>query len=1150
MPVKSLKGGIGVRPLGFGLGSAETEETDPNFNQTVLLLHGDGSEGAGNTAALGNPNYKAFKDNSTSAHALAVAGDAYGNDFSPYYYADGYWSVSDLSGSNYIDITNDSSFVPGTGDFTVEFFLNHFTIAGYQTPFSLGYNGAGDLAIQTGNGDGRWIVYISGAAIATESSTTVEANRWYHIAVVRNGSNIVIYRDGVSVATGTSSTDINTSTNLRIGTGTAFGNPFLGSISNVRISKSAVYTSAFTAPTTPLTTSSQSATNVGLLTCQSNRFLDNSSNSHSLSITGTPKISTNTPFTVTKTANVGSGFFDGNTDNLTTTGSSDFATGTGDYTFEAWVYPFSLPSVAVVLDLRYNNNNNADNISALTLFNATLGNYSAGNYTAGTDIPVIINQWNHIVIQRISGTQYYAVNGKVSSTTSSLSNNLNSASQRATIGGNVDQTTVSMYTGYIADLRVVNGTGVYGTSNFSVPTTSLTAVTNTKLLTCQYSGAVRNVGFVDDSKYNHRIVRVGDTTLGTFSPFSLEDTYWCEFYNTSSDSAGGCHHKILPASFLNDLTIANKSTSTKTIEAWVYPTSIRTNANQYYAMAWFCKGNIYFDCGLWSTSSTTQGKFVAYHNDVGQRNLESSSTFTVNQWYHVAVVIASETLKIYVNGVLEASGTWYGLRSTGIGEVSVIGGTASNNDWNGYISNLRISSTARYTSAFTPSTLPFTSDSDTLLLTNQSNRIVDNSSSANTFTFQNTPKVLPFSPFAPSRSYSKDAVGGSAYFDGTGDYIFADGGSTAGSSFKVPTGEQFSTEFWFYKTSATNNVDIPISAEVLDEFQFAINADAKLSLNFFGSTLTSSPTFPLASNPPYHHCWNHFVVTRDSNDNKIRTFINGNLASITGAITTDITFQDLVIGHQGKGHDHPVQGFIASVRHNVGDVPSAYTTTETSTGTQVFTTPTAPVTADDNTVLLLNFNNAGIIDHTMKNNLESESNTRVSGQQIKFGTGSIYFDGTDDKLVIPHQEYQQLGTGEFTVELFVYFTSTDQRQGFFGNDQGWYFQIYANELEFALSTSAVIERAFSHSINQWYHLAATRDSSNDIRLFIDGTQQGAVVNSTANLRHASNDFHIGNIGPATSRPFKGGYMDEIRITKGAARYTSNFTVPTKAFANR
>ena len=93
MPIKGILGGNGVKPLGYGLGGAAEEATDPEFNQTVLLLHADGSEGEGNTSNLGNPNYKAFRDNSTSAHAIVVQGDAYGNDFSPYYYADGYWSV-------------------------------------------------------------------------------------------------------------------------------------------------------------------------------------------------------------------------------------------------------------------------------------------------------------------------------------------------------------------------------------------------------------------------------------------------------------------------------------------------------------------------------------------------------------------------------------------------------------------------------------------------------------------------------------------------------------------------------------------------------------------------------------------------------------------------------------------------------------------------------------------------------------------------------------------------------------------------------------------------------------------------------------------------------------------------------------------------
>ena len=82
------------------------EETEPNFNQTVLLLHGDGTEGAGDTSTLGDPNFKAFRDNSTSAHALKADAQAHGNGFSPYYYADGYWSVAFDGADDYYTVPN------------------------------------------------------------------------------------------------------------------------------------------------------------------------------------------------------------------------------------------------------------------------------------------------------------------------------------------------------------------------------------------------------------------------------------------------------------------------------------------------------------------------------------------------------------------------------------------------------------------------------------------------------------------------------------------------------------------------------------------------------------------------------------------------------------------------------------------------------------------------------------------------------------------------------------------------------------------------------------------------------------------------------------------------------------------------------------
>ena len=544
-------------------------------------------------------------------------------------------------------------------------------------------------------------------------------------------------------------------------------------------------------------------------------------------------------------------------------------------------------------------------------------------------------------------------------------------------------------------------------------------------------------------------------------------------------------------------------------------------------------------------------------------------TPTLNTWHHIAVCrsgTGSNETALFFNGSRVAQSTnsedYTVQAALNIGNIPV-----ANYGFNGHLSNVRIvKGSSVYdtsSSSITVPTAPLTAVTNTKLLTCQSNRFIDNSTSNHTIIVSGssqTPRIQPFSPFKPTRSYSKDAIGGSVYFDNTGDYIFADGGSTAGSSFKVPTGEQFSTEFWLYKTGATNNVDVPISAEVLDEFQFAINADAKLSLNFFGSTITYSPTFPLASNPIYHHAWNHFVVTRDSSDNKIRTFINGNLVSITGAITTDITFQDLVIGCQGKGTDHCVQGFLASVRHNVGDIPSAYTTTETSTGTQVFTAPTAPVTADNNTVLLLNFNNAGIIDHTMKNNLNTVGNVRIRTDVKKLGTGSIYFDGGDSirwRQTSDISTGMAIGTGPFTIEFFVYFDGDPNNGGTNGQaslirDAGGslVIQRYDGEWEAGNESTPQIQVAQSLSNQTWYHVAMTRDSSANLKLFINGTQAGSTATShTTNF--SKNEWHIGALNAdASGGRALTGYMDEIRIIAGVALYTSNFTAPTEPFANR
>lgn len=153
-----------------------------------------------------------------------------------------------------------------------------------------------------------------------------------------------------------------------------------------------------------------------------------------------------------------------------------------------------------------------------------------------------------------------------------------------------------------------------------------------------------------------------------------------------------------------------------------------------------------------------------------------------------------------------------------------------------------------------------------------------------------------------------------------------------------------------------------------------------------------------------------------------------------------------------------------------------------------------------------------------------------------------------------------MGSGAFTIELWAYPVSANNG---FGNpnqllNKGWVLGQYApfyltiltsGAVQFLASTSGsawdVNISGGSLSLNVWYHIAVTR-SGDVYRLFVDGTQVATATVSGA-LMTNSNPLMIANEYGAGI--FYGGnlYLDDIRITKGVARYTSNFTAPTEAF---
>jgi hypothetical protein len=219
-------------------------------------------------------------------------------------------------------------------------------------------------------------------------------------------------------------------------------------------------------------------------------------------------------------------------------------------------------------------------------------------------------------------------------------------------------------------------------------------------------------------------------------------------------------------------------------------------------------------------------------------------------------------------------------------------------------------------------------------------------------------------------------------------------------------------------------------------------------------------------------------------------------------------------------------------------------------GNTSITVPTAPLTAITNTSLLLNFTNAGVLDATAKNDLETVGNAQISTAQSKWGGASIAFDGTGDYLSSQNVLTANFGSGPFTAELWIYFNNASGTQYALSNYQnssiGWGLGISSGNFAFwATGDTPDISTSTPAATGTWYHLAVSGQSG-AIRLFLNGTQIGSTFTGTPSL-DSTLPLRVGDGQGAASPLPLNGYIDDLRITKGVARYTASFTAPTAAF---
>jgi len=207
-----------------------------------------------------------------------------------------------------------------------------------------------------------------------------------------------------------------------------------------------------------------------------------------------------------------SNYFDGNGDWLTAPSSAAFAFGTGDFTIEFWV---NFTSTANRQDIIWVNVSASDrlgiiyNISANNItyyISPTVANAINGPFTPTAGV------WYHIALTRASGSSRLFINGTQGGSTYADSRNYNTAAYEVFIGR--DSAAASSYlNGYISNARIVKGTAVY-TASFTPPTSPLTTITNTSLLTCQSST------FKDNGPNDFTITATGNSTVSNFNPFA------------------------------------------------------------------------------------------------------------------------------------------------------------------------------------------------------------------------------------------------------------------------------------------------------------------------------------------------------------------------------------------------------------------------------------------------------------------------------------------------------------------------------------------------------------------------------------------------------------------------------------------------------
>lgn len=186
-------------------------------------------------------------------------------------------------------------------------------------------------------------------------------------------------------------------------------------------------------------------------------------------------------------------------------------------------------------------------------------------------------------------------------------------------------------------------------------------------------------------------------------------------------------------------------------------------------------------------------------------------------------------------------------------------------------------------------------------------------------------------------------------------------------------------------------------------------------------------------------------------------------------------------------------------------------------------------------------------------------NAQIDTAQSVFGGASGLLDGVGDSLSVPQSTDFDFGSGDFTVDFRVRWSTVGKtlffaKCGTVGSyAYAFYYDHAANKLSFWYSTNGTNESynpssaTVSFSANTWYHIAVVRNG-NALRYYVNGTQLGTDITMSATIHAPSTTFLIGRNTNFTTSADMNGWLDEFRVSKGIARWTAAFTPPTEEYS--